>query len=105
MNALILAGAAFTSATITAAWLLVHAWARHTAWASKDRPRWREHGECQGCGVLMLDGSPLPPESRAFYQSLSGTARRAGTIQGPVANVKACRGCQGLGHYWVSKVS
>jgi hypothetical protein len=102
VHALILAGTVFVLTAIAATWLLVRAYTHHSVWASPDKPVWKDHEECEGYGALTLDNKPLPLEMRAFYRTQSAAAKRHGVFQGAVANVKTCRGCQGLGHVWVS---
>lgn len=60
------------------------------------QPVFRRCGECEGCGVTMLDGSPIPKSVRSVQQTSKGMI-----WPGSIANTKTCSGCQGLGSHWV----
>jgi hypothetical protein len=52
---------------------------------------------CDGCGVVMIDGSIIKPEHRVTERVKGGYVQR-----GKIANTKTCTGlCGGMGRYWV----
>ena len=73
---------------------------RHTVWADSEKPLWQKCDSCQGCGVVLVDGSPIPQHYRSFYKTASDTAKNFGVLQGPIANTKKCLDCGGMGHTW-----
>lgn len=97
---LILAGIAFLGTSGLASCLLIRAYVRHTLWASEEKPLWKKCGPCEGCGAVMIDGSPIPLEHRSFYRTRSNTAKAHGIIQGPLANARTCTSCLGMGSAW-----
>lgn len=101
MTGLILTGVIMLAVVTAAICVLARVYARHTVWADSEKPLWKNCEECQRCGVTMIDGSPVPAEYRTFYRTVSGTAKRHGVFQGPIANVVSCEDCLGLGSVWV----
>jgi hypothetical protein len=80
--------------------LLIHRDGKSLAYANPEKPLWRSCDYCEGCGVVMGDGNPIPREDRSFYRTVSNTAKSYGVIQGPIANTQRCEYCQGLGSTW-----
>lgn len=96
---LVITGVLVATAAVIAVILLCWAW-RHSVWATSEQARWEDCAACEGCGVVMLDGSPISREHRTFYRSVTPLARRAGVIQGRIANTRDCGDCKGMGHSW-----
>lgn len=95
----IIVGILMLMAITMAAFLLRVAYKR-SVWATSEKAQWVNCEPCAGCGVTMLDGSPIPKEYRTYYRSASSMARMAGVIQGRIANTKNCGYCHGVGHVW-----
>jgi hypothetical protein len=65
-------------------------------WLSKqghEAIRWLDCETCESCGVVMMDGKPIPKPWRTFSRELKQT-------QGPLANTKTCGDCLGMGGGW-----
>lgn len=56
----------------------------------------RKCSDCDSCGVVMVDGSIIPPENRTYQRVKGGYVQR-----GKIANTKTCLTCGGLGHVWI----
>lgn len=90
-------------ACVGAIYTMIVLYQRHTVWADSEKPLWRSCIPCEGCGVVMLDGNPIPQEYRSYYKTVSGAAKQFGVLQGPITNIKRCETCKGIGHVWYYK--
>jgi hypothetical protein len=57
--------------------------------------RWVKCKDCEQCGVVMMDGTPIPLKYRTFGRDGEG-----GFTNGPLGNVKTCETCLGIGGGW-----
>ncbi len=100
---LLFVGVTLSLAACFAIYMLIVAYKYHSVWANAEKPLWKSCEPCTGCGVVMLDGEPIPLEYRTYYRTMSNTAKRHGVIQGPIGNTRTCLDCRGVGHFWVYK--
>lgn len=62
---------------------------------SGGQPVFRRCKDCEGCGVVMIDGKPIPKSVRSVQQTPDGMI-----WPGSIANTKKCMECGGMGSYW-----